>query len=131
MAAYSQDLRERVLQALERGERISSIPCRLEVGRGWIHSVQRRWRDEGNRCSLRIGGYRVSRIAHLQETICDWIEKQPDLTLAELRERLSVEHAIDIKTTALWCQLKKWDLTFKKNVARQRAAARGRAAGTC
>jgi len=76
-----------------------------------------------------MGGYRKSRIAHLQQTICDWIQAQPDLTLAQLSERLQ-DQGIEIKTTALWHQLDKWGLSFKKNTTRQRATATGRAAGS-
>jgi transposase len=57
-----------------------------------------------------------------------WIEQEPGLSLAELCERL-VGQGISIKIGALWHQLNKWNLTFKKNAARQRARARGRAAG--
>ena len=35
MQSYSQDLRERVLWALQRGERPTSIARRLEVSRVW------------------------------------------------------------------------------------------------
>ncbi|RMW95089.1 transcriptional regulator, partial [Allofranklinella schreckenbergeri] len=35
MRAYSQDLRDRVLAALERGERPSAIARRYEVSRMW------------------------------------------------------------------------------------------------
>jgi transposase len=51
------------------------------------------------------------------------------MTLAELSERLA-EHGVTIKTTALWHQLDKWNLTFKKNSARQRARTRRRETGT-
>jgi hypothetical protein len=54
--------------------------------------------------------------------------KEPDLSLAELCERLA-KQGVSIKTGALWHQLNKWNLTFKKNPARQRARTRGRAAG--
>jgi transposase len=57
-----------------------------------------------------------------------WIAAEPGLTLAELQLRLS-EQGVSIKTGALWHQLNKWNLTFKKNSARHRARARGRAAG--
>jgi transposase len=57
-----------------------------------------------------------------------WIEQEPGLSLAELCERL-VEQGVSIKIGALWHQLNKWNLTFKKNPARQRARTRGRAAG--
>lgn len=129
MRAYSQDLRDRVLLALERSEGPGSIARRLEVSRMWVYRVRRRWLTEGCRSSLVMGGYRKSRIAHLQQTICDWIQAQPDLTLAQLSERLQ-DQGIEIKTTALWHQLDKWGLSFKKNTTRQRATATGRAAGS-
>jgi hypothetical protein len=37
MEAYSQDLRDRVLRALERGERPVDIARRLEVSRIWVY----------------------------------------------------------------------------------------------
>jgi len=129
MKAYSQDLRDRVLNALAQAEGPSAVSRRFEVSRMWVYQVQQRWRDEGCRSSFARGGHRISRIAHLQETICGWIGAQPDLTLLQLSERLSVEHGIEIKKTALWKQLNKWGLTFKKNAARQRTAARGCATG--
>ena len=36
MNAYSQDLRDRVLRALERGERPTAIADRFEVSRVWV-----------------------------------------------------------------------------------------------
>ena len=129
MRAYSQDLRDRVLGALERGERPSAIARRLEVSRVWVYQVKGRYLREGERTSRAQGGYRVSRIAHLQATLRDWISEQPDLTLAQLCERLAEQHGIQIKPPALWHQLDKWQLSFKKNPARQRARARGRQAG--
>lgn len=130
MHAYSQDLRDRVLGALERGERPSAIARRLEVSRVWVYQVKARYLHEGERTSRAQGGYRVSRIAHLQATLRDWISEQPDLTLAQLCERLAEQHGIQIKPPALWHQLDKWQLSFKKNPARQRARARGRQART-
>jgi transposase len=58
-----------------------------------------------------------------------WIEAEPDLTLVELQQRLA-GRGVSIKVGALWHQLNKWNLSFKKNLARQRARARGRAGGT-
>lgn len=128
MYAYSQDLRERVLRAVERGERPSEIARRFEVSRMWVYQVRARWERDGSRSSLRQGGYRVSRIAHLESTIRGWIAAEPDVTLAELCERLA-QQGIVIKGPALWHQLDRWKLSFKKNRARQRASARGRATG--
>lgn len=129
MHAYSQDLRDRVLGALERGEGPTAIARRYEVSRLWVYQVRKRWQEDGQRHSLPMGGYRRSRIAHKEVQIRQWIEATPDLTLVELSERLA-EQGIQIKVPALWHQLDKWGLSFKKNPARQRAVARGRAPGT-
>jgi len=60
MRAYSQDLRERVLRALERGDRPAEIARRFEVSRVWVYQVRDRWQQDGSRSSLRIGGHRRS-----------------------------------------------------------------------
>jgi len=120
MAAYSQDLRDRALKGLERGEEVSSIAQRLEVSEGWVYKVRTRLLREGERTPKRVGGYRRSRIADKQEEITDWIRQQPGLTLSELCDRIG-QHGILLKTTALWTQLAHWGLTYKKNAARKRA----------
>jgi transposase len=128
MQSYSQDLRDRVLWALDRGERPTSIARRLEISRVWVYRVRNREQKTGKRTSFQIGGHRRSRAADLKSEICAWIENEPDLSLAELCERLA-KHGVVIKTGALWHQLNKWNLTFKKNPARQRARTPGRATG--
>ena len=129
MPAYSQDLRDRVLRALDRGDRPTEIARRFEVSRIWVYQVRARVQKTGGRSSLRIGGYRQSRLAESEPQLRDWIAAEPDLTLAELQLRLA-EQGVSIKIGALWHQLNKWGLTFKKNSARQRTRTRGRAAGT-
>ena len=129
MRAYSQDLRERVLRALERGERPAQIARRFEVSRVWVYQVRDRWRRDGSRSSLRIGGHRRSCLAGMETQIRAWIEAKVDLTLAEICQRLATEAGIQIKPPALWHQLNKWNLTFKKNPARQRARSSRRADG--
>ena len=126
MRSYSQDLRERVLWALDRGERPSSIARRLEVSRVWVYQVRNRAQRSGLRTSFQIGGHRRSRVADMEAVLRAWIEAEPDLALSELSARLAKQDIL-IKPGALWHQLNKWNLTFKKNPARQRARARGRA----
>lgn len=130
MRPYSQDLRERVLSALERGDGTTAIAKRFEVSRVWVYLVRKRLEREGKRTSLPIGGHRKSVVASLEAELRSWIEAKPDVTLAEMCERLVAEHGVTLKAAALWHQLDKWGLSFKKNTARKRARAAGRAAGT-
>ncbi|MFZ0959268.1 MAG: IS630 transposase-related protein [Terriglobia bacterium] len=128
MQSYSQDLRDRVLWALERGEGATAIARRLEVSRVWVYQVRGRRQKTGQRASFQIGGHRRSRVAEMEPVLRAWIEKEPGLSLVELCQRL-VEQGVSIKIGALWHQLNKWGLTYKKNAARQRARTRGGAAG--
>ena len=128
MQAYSQDLRERVLRALERGERPTEIARRFEVGRIWVYRVRDRMQRTGQRSSFPIGGHRRSLLAGMETVLRGWIAAKPELTLVQLQERLA-EGGVSIKISALWHQLNRWKLTFKKNSARQRARARGRTGG--
>jgi transposase len=126
MQSYSQDLRDRVLRALARGEGPSAIARRFEVSRFYVYQVRDREQETGVRTSFQIGGHRRSRLEEAEPALRSWIAAAPGLTLEELQERLA-SRGIAIKVGALWHQLNKWNLTFKKNAARQRARARGRA----
>jgi len=128
MQSYSQDLRDRVLWALQRQERPSEIARRLEISRSWVYQVRERLEKLGQRSSFPIGGHRRSRVADLEPVLRAWIGADPDLSLAEISDRLA-KQGVAIKIGALWHQLDKWNLTFKKNAARQRAGSRGRATG--
>jgi len=125
MQSYSQDLRDRVLGALARGDGPSAIARRFEVSRFYVYQVRDREQATGVRSSFPIGGHRRSRLEEAEPVLRHWIASEPGLTLEQLRERLASQ-GVAIKIGALWHQLNKWNLTFKKNAARQRARARGR-----
>jgi len=129
MRAYSQDLRDRVLRALERGERPTEIARRFEVTRVWVYQVRQDWQRDGRRAGLPVGGHRRSCLAEWESQLRAWLAAAPDLTLVEICQRVERETGLQIKVPALWHQLDKWNLTLKKNAARQRARAARRATG--
>ena len=106
----------------------TAIARRFEVSRVWVYQVRDDWQRDGRRSSLRVGGYRRSSLVEMESELRAWIDAEPDLTLAEICERLA-KAGIQIKVPALWHQLDKWGLTLKKNPARQRARAAGRTTG--
>lgn len=87
--ALSVDLRRRVVDAVEAGSSCRAAAGRFGVGVSsairWVARV-RAGRDlepgkrGGNKRSHRIDGHR--------DLIVGWIEEQPDMTLAEVAERL-------------------------------------------
>jgi len=128
MKSLSEDIRLRVVTACKRGESCASVAARFVVNVRTVEKLWKRYRETGSIMALPRGGYRRSRIAGMEDTLRAWIKAEPDLTLSGMCERLA-EHGIAIKVPALWHQLNKWNLTFKKNPARQRAITRGRTAG--
>jgi transposase len=51
----------------------------------------------------------------MESVLRAWIEAEPDLSLSELSARLA-KQGVFIKPGALWHQLNKWNLTFKKTL---------------
>jgi transposase len=125
---YPQEFRDRVLAGLGRGEKASEIARRLEVSRQFVYQVRDRLVLDGERGVRQLGGYRRSAVEGMESTIRAWLKAEPDLTLQQLCDRLAAQGRL-LKVPALWHQLNKWGLSFKKNPARQRTRARRRAAG--
>lgn len=121
MPSYSQDLRDRVLRACQRGDRPADIATRFEVSKIWVYKVWQRYRATGNSESLPVGGYRRSVLEGYDEILKEWIHEQPDLTLAEICLKLKEQHGIQIGQSSLWYRLKRLGFTFKKNAGRSRA----------
>jgi hypothetical protein len=73
--------------------------------------------------------HRRSRIADLELEVRSWTKAEPDLALTQICDR-PADCGVSIKIGALRHQLNKWNLTFKKNPARQRARSGGRSTGS-
>ena len=119
MQPYSQDLRDRVLRALERNESPTKIARRLEVSRGWVYQVRDRWLKEGQPSSRRIGGYRRSCLTGAEASLRAWIKAEPGLTLSQICVRLEEEKGIRITIPGLWHRLNKLNLTLKRKRSRK------------
>ena len=107
-APYSQDLRERVLRAYDRGMRTRQIAEVFQVSPAWARRVRQRRREHGETTHRRMGSPGV-RIVD-REQLAAWVGQRPDATLAELRELLGVRCALSTLSMAL----KKMGFTFKK-----------------
>jgi transposase len=56
MAAYSLDLRKRVLRAWDGGMDVYSVAAKYEVSRAWVHRLVQRRRETGSSPYARILG---------------------------------------------------------------------------
>jgi transposase len=115
MKAYSMDLRTRIVEARANGATIAQTAQRFGVSEKTVWNLVKLEQVTGQLRPGQQGGHRISRLRQYDETLRAWIVKKPDMTLAEMLERLSKELKINISQTALNFRLKKLGLSFKKN----------------
>ena len=130
--SLSEDLRSRVIAAVDAGLSRRAAAARFGVGVASAIRWVREWRETGAACAKRQGGdKRSQRIEAYRDVILAAIDQQVDVTLVELAELLRDQHGTVFATSTIWRFLDRHSMTVKKNGARQRAgAARRRRAAT-
>ena len=112
--AYSDDLRLRVLEAVDGGASARSAGARFGVGVATAVVWARRYRQGGETSARRQGGRRGSRLDAHEGFVIGMIETNADVTLDEMVERLDEERAVSISRSGLSKWLRGRDWTFKK-----------------
>jgi len=117
MQAYSLDLRQRVVSTYESGkETIHEVAERFQVSRSFIKKMLARKRLTG---SIAPVGHRGGQPKRLTDKHRKWLLKtvlaEPDMTLADLQERLINGKGICISVPTLWRELRRMNLRRKKN----------------
>jgi transposase len=112
---YSQDLRDRVLVAYDRGMKTRAIAHLFNVSPAWARRVKQRRDQFGEVTPRRAGGLRIIKVNRLQ--LLELLREHPDATLEELRARLGVRCAL----STICMALKKLGFTFKKKFCGRRS----------
>lgn len=107
-AAYSQDLRDRVLAACDRGMTTKEVAAVFTVSPAWVRRVKQRRREHGELSPRPLGGRRRWKID--RQRLAELVREHPDATLKELRAMLGVECA----ESAICTALKKLGFSYKK-----------------
>jgi transposase len=89
-APYSQDLRDRIIAAYDRGLPTAEIAATFCVSRAWARRVKQRLRDFDERGPRPPGPRHVVRKIDRVE-LARLVETHPDATVRELRDMLGVE----------------------------------------
>jgi len=121
----SNDLRERLVSAVDGGLSRRSAAKRFGVAASTAIKWVDRWRRTGDVGPGPQGGDRRShRIEAHAEEILALIEEAPDITLAEIAAQLDEAHGLTVAQSTVWRLLDRHAMTFKKNRARLRATTR-------
>jgi transposase len=129
--AYSLDLRERVVAAVENGQSCRSVADIFGVSVASVVKWSQRFRTTGSAAAKPMGGWRPFALQGERAWLLARIGEAPDITLRALAAEL-VDRGIVVSHYAVWHFLVREGVTFKKKPARQRAgsARRGPAART-
>ena len=121
----SLDLRERLVSAVEGGMSRRGAAERFGVAASTAIKWVDRWRRAGDVRPRPLGGDKRShRIEARAGEILALIEATPDITLGEIAGHLERTQGLKVAPSTVWRLLDRRGLTFKKNRARQRTAAR-------
>ena len=117
--AYSLDLRERVVAAIEEGLSTHQAAVRFSIGISTAGSWARLKRSQGDVRPGRQGKPPGSVLDAHADFILGVLEAKPDTTLDELVEWLASERAVVVVRTAVWKFLNRRDMTHKKRLRTQ------------
>jgi transposase len=115
-AAYSMDLRTRVLKDTDAGLSSKELAERYHVSRAWVDALKQRRRETGTAAPRKQTKFRGRVLAGQEERLAALVVARPDATLAELREALRTAAGL----STIWRALDRLELTVKKNRPRRR-----------
>src|SRR6201987_895994 len=111
-AAYSMDLRARVLRDADAGLTSNELAQRYHVSRAWVDALKQRRRETGSFAPRKPTKFRGRALAATGlDHLAAFIAARPDATLEEIRDALRTSAGL----TTIWRACHQLDLTFKKN----------------
>jgi transposase len=125
-AAYSYDLRERVVAAVADGASRRGAARQFKLGISTVIRWVARLAATGSCAAMPSGGDHKSKAVEIhKDWLLDLVKAEPDLTLTEIHVRLHATHGLKKSFSCLWRFFARHDISFKKNSARCRTRPRG------
>lgn len=113
--AYSQDLRERVLAAVDRGMPAYEAAPVYQVSVSYIYKALARRRETGETAARPQRSHTPPMLLDRHGAIAARLGEAPDATLAELRAWLLERHGVKVSQGAMWNTVRRLGLTLKKS----------------
>jgi len=118
MAAYSLDLRQKILSAWQNKENTQrDLAKRFKVSLSFVRDLLRRYRETNEIAAKPQGGDRRSKIKGKDEELVKTIVgKQNDIYLREIKDTLQESNEIKVSVSAVSRTLKRLELGRKKKL---------------
>lgn len=115
--AYSNDLRQRVVDAVLGGATCSAAAERFGVSHSSAIKWARRYRQRGNVFPDKMGGHRPYVLEPHRDFILQRVKQTPHMTLARLQDLLA-GRGVHVSHDTVWRFLRREGLSFKKKPVR-------------
>lgn len=113
--SYAQDLRDRVLAAVDGGMAVRQVAARFRVSVAYVYKALIRRRLTGESGVNPNRGRPPRKLSPAQDlALAAHIRSRPGITLAQAQAWLPAEHGVEISTGAMWNAAKRRGLSFKK-----------------
>lgn len=115
--AYSEDLRNRVIDAVAAGASARGAAARFGIGVATAVRWARRWRETGERRAHRQGYPKRSILDPHEDFLMGLVAEQVDITIDELRARLEAERGVRAARVTIWRFFERRGWSVKKRLA--------------
>jgi transposase len=115
MKAYSQDLRERAIAALEAGKTQAEVAVQFDIHKSTLEKWWYRWRDTGSCAALPANAGPKRKLQAAESIIRTTIKQNPDVSLAELCEQVQEAKGIRASQSMMCRELQILNLPRKKS----------------
>jgi putative transposase len=122
---YSEDLRIRMIKAVEAGHSRHEVARRFGVSPSCVVKLLHQWKTIGDCSPQNFGGHKKHALTGYEAEVRALVAAQPDLTVTELWQKVQ-KLGVKVGRSAVGRFLLHLDLTYKKNSLRHRTAASGR-----
>ena len=117
--SYSQDLRDRVIAAVDGGVAARQAAVTFGVSIAYVYKALIRRRLTGDSGPNPNRGHRPRKLSPDQElALSAHIRARPGITLAQAQTWLQAEHGVELSAGAVWNAVQRLGLSFKKSSAR-------------
>lgn len=131
MKPYSQDLRDRIIDALAAGEATQrTMAERFCVSLSCVEKLWRRFRRSGSAAAKPHAGGKRRYLKDHTALLRREVEKQPDATREELRERIAAAQGPRVSSATICRELQRLQLPLKKSRSTRRSVIQS-ASGRC
>jgi transposase len=115
MKPYSVDLREKIVNAYERGDTsVRKVAVQFGVAKSYVQKLLQLKKTQGHLNPQKQGGTLKGKLDEYGSELAAMVQRYPDATLAEYCEYFGEQYNVWVCVSVMCCALQKQQLTRKK-----------------